>query len=245
MDLAKNSMVMRWAAFLIGFCLLIQADNALSNTHEISKQKIVVLVHGLMRTSSSMKPLGLYLEQHGYQVYTYSYPSRKGSIQQHSGELVDSVQKLLAQNKDKDIYFVTHSLGGIVTRGALSQLSSQELKNIKGLVMLAPPNKGSYLARISTKIFPLISHLIKPLPELSTDKNAYVHRVVNPSIPMAIIAGRYDIKVPVDSTFLNNSTETVVVSATHTYIMNNQHAKQLVLNFLEHGSLLNHVVKEP
>lgn len=234
----KQSILIFFISFFMGGSVLVQNGYAITSDHHQSK--LVILVHGLMRTSSSMIPLGLFLEQRGYTVYTYNYPSRKNSIQEHSKELVDSIQQVITQNKDRDVYFVTHSMGGIITRDALTQLSLEQLKQVKGLVMLAPPNKGSELARLSTTFFPVISHFIKPLAELSSARNAYVHQVSVPKVKMAIIAGRYDAKVPVDSTFLNSSVETAVVSSTHTYIMNNPQTKELVLNFLEHGSLEHH-----
>ncbi|WP_165482296.1 esterase/lipase family protein [Fluoribacter gormanii] len=145
-------------------------------------REIIVLIHGLMRTSLSMWPLKNYLKRQGYDVYSYSYPSPKYSIQEHGIYLSRFIKNLLARNPGVKINFVTHSLGGIITREALSSLSQKQLKNIGSLIMLAPPNQGSKLAKLSTTMFPMLTSPIKPLAELSSEQSSYVHHVPVPNI---------------------------------------------------------------
>ena len=160
------------------------------------RQKTVVLIHGLMRTPLSMSQLRYYLERQGYQVLVYSYPSAKNSIHEHGLHLNEFIKTIIAQYPKNQLYFITHSLGGIIARDALYQLPKQDLKKVSGLIMLAPPNQGSALAKFSTKIFPMLSYFIKPLAELSSEKTSYVHNVPIHLVKIAIIAGRYDAKVP-------------------------------------------------
>ena len=135
------------------------------------------------------------------------------------------------------IHFVTHSLGGgIIVREALAKWSPNQLKHIGVLIMLAPPNQGSLLAKLSTKMFPLITSLIKPLAELSLEKGSYVHHVPVPHIKMGIIAGRFDAKVPPSAAWLQGQTEPIVINSTHTFIMNHAKTKKLILTFLEKGT---------
>ncbi|ARB94147.1 lipase family alpha/beta hydrolase [Legionella longbeachae] len=199
-------------------------------------QEIIVLVHGLMRTSISMWPLKNFLKRKGYEVYTYSYPSHKYSIQEHGTYLNQYIKNLLAKNPGAKINFITHSLGGIITREALSKFSKEQLKNIGSLIMLAPPNQGSKLAKISTKMFPMLTFPIKPLAELSSDQTSYVHHVPVPNIKIGIIAGRYDAKVPPEYARLEGQNDPVIVNSNHTFIMNNTQTRELIMNFLENGS---------
>lgn len=198
--------------------------------------EIIILIHGLMRTTLSMYPLKSYLIKQGYEVYSYSYPSTKYTIKQHGIYLRNYIADLSVKNPRVKINFITHSLGGIITREALSQLSPEQLKNIGSLIMLAPPNQGSYLAKLSTKMFPIITSSIKPLAELSSEQASYVHQVPIPKIKMGIIAGRYDAKVPPASAMLKATTATVVVNSTHTFIMNNPQTKKFIISFLKKGS---------
>ncbi|MFI4962236.1 MAG: esterase/lipase family protein [Legionellales bacterium] len=206
------------------------------SAHLEHKSQIIVLIHGLMRTSLSMYFLKSYLKAQGYQVYSYSYPSAKYSIQEHGIHLNHFITDLQAKNKGLRIHFITHSLGGIISREAISKLDAHQRQSIGCLIMLAPPNQGSLLAKYSTKIIPIITNVIKPLKELSSDNASYVHRVPVPKIKMGIIVGRYDAKVPPASGRLNAQTELRIVNSTHTFIMNNAETKRLITNFLEKGT---------
>ena len=211
----------------------VQTKTVASAAHQ---REIVVLVHGLLRSYRSMTPLKVYLEKQGYQVYYFSYPSRQQSISQHAASLNQSIKQLLAKNPDAKIHFVTHSMGGILVREAVSKLPKNELKHIGCLVMLAPPNQGSVLAKLSTKMFPFVTSSIKPLADLSSDQKAYVHHVPLPPIKMGIIAGRFDAKVPPSAARLEGLPEPKIVNSTHTFIMNNATTMKLVAEFLENGT---------
>ncbi|ARG98706.1 esterase/lipase family protein [Legionella micdadei] len=199
------------------------------------QREIVVLIHGLMRSSLSMASLKLYLKNQGYQVYSYSYPSSRYDIHEHGIFLYQFIDSLLSENRGRKIHFITHSLGGIIIREALANLTKNQLKDIGCLIMLAPPNQGSSLAKSFIKVFPMVVPFIKPLAELSSDQTAYVHRVPIPNIKIGIIAGRYDAKVPPSEARLPGQTEPVIIDTNHAFIMNNPKARQLILTFLEKG----------
>lgn len=198
-------------------------------------REVVVLIHGLMRTSLSMSSLKYFLQSYGYQVYVYSYPSTRHDIHEHGIDLYQFIATLLEKNPDIKIHFVTHSLGGIIIRESLAKFSKKELNQVGCLIMLAPPNQGSVLAKLTVKMFPIISNIIKPLAELSSDENAYVHQVPIPNIKMGIIAGRFDAKVPPSSARLPGQTEPIVINTNHAFIMNNSQTRDLILTFLEKG----------
>ncbi len=201
-----------------------------------NRSEIVVLIHGLMRTTLSMYPLKFYLTKQGYKVYTYSYPSPKYTIKGHGVYLHEYIVDLIKKNPGVKINFITHSMGGIITREAVAQLSDKQLESIGALIMLAPPNQGSYLAKLSTQMFPVITLLIKPLGELSSEQTAYVHHVPIPKIKMGIIAGRFDAKVPPSSAILKSQIAMVEVNSTHTFIMNNSETKKFIISFLRNGT---------
>jgi pimeloyl-ACP methyl ester carboxylesterase len=201
-------------------------------------RQIVVLIHGLMRTSWSMSPLKSYLEKQGYQVYYYKYSSTRHTIHEHGIYLNQFVTRLLKKHPGATVHFITHSLGGIIIREALANLKKNQLKQVGYLIMLAPPNQGSFLAKLSTKMFPLITTAIKPLAELSSEQSSYVHHVPIPKIKMGIIAGRFDAKVPPTAARLKGQNELVVINTTHTFIMNNPRTKELISNFLDKGTFV-------
>jgi hypothetical protein len=196
----------------------------------------VILVHGLMRTSLSLTPLKFYLQRHGYDVCIYSYPSPRYTLHQHAEGLKHFIEQQEAEHPGVKIHLVTHSMGGIIAREALSKLPKKKLNQIGYLVMMAPPNQGSKLAKLSTSMFPVLKSMIRPLSELSSEQSAYVHKVAIPSVKIGIIAGRYDAKVPPEAARLEGLAEPVVINTTHTFIMNNPAAKKLIVTFLEKGT---------
>lgn len=225
---------------LLLLILLFLAQNTFAQStpapQSTSPRDVVVLVHGLLRTSASMYFLRRYLEQQGYVVYSYHYPSAKYGIHEHSRLLRRYVDERIRQHPHSRIHFVTHSMGGIVARDALAQLPPGQLRHINSLIMLAPPNQGSSLAKLTIRIFPVITSLIKPLAELSSDQNAYVHRVPVPKVKTGIIAGYFDAKVPPSFARLPGQAEPVVVYSTHTFIMNNAQTRTLISRFLKNGT---------
>lgn len=230
------SICMGMASQLYAFEPHHRSDVRQITQQQVHQREAIVLIHGLMRTSMSMAFLKRFLEHQGYHVYSYGYPSAKYSIQEHGVYLNQYIIDFIKKNPGVKIHFITHSLGGIICREALAKLSAIQLKNIGYLIMMAPPNQGSYLAKISTKIFPLVTSPIKPLTELSSDDESYVHHVPVPNVKMGIIAGRFDAKVPPTSAILNKQTDLVVINATHSFIMNNFKTRQYILNFLEKGT---------
>lgn len=73
------------------------------------------MLHGLARTSSSMRPLAKALAENGYDVVNLDYASRKQPIQELAPRVIESGVAACASGQSK-VYFVTHSLGGILVR---------------------------------------------------------------------------------------------------------------------------------
>lgn len=206
---------------------------------KIQNNQIVLLIHGLSRTYQSMRKLGDFLQSHGYQAIGYDYDSHKHNINQHGLHLRDTIVELMQQYPDKQISFVTHSLGGIVAREALNHLAAEQLERCEHLIMLAPPSRGSLMARIVYACFPFLASFVKPLAELGTNRDAYVHRVGVPGkIKIGVIAGKFDAKTPPYTTHLDGENDFILINCTHTFIMNHAKSRMAILNFLGGGKFL-------
>lgn len=187
----------------------------------------VVLVHGLGRTTRSMAALGAALSLLGYRVVNWRYPSLTLSVESHAAALRERVEALEATDVER-VHFVTHSLGGIVTRAALAGISA---KKIGRLVMLAPPNRGSRAARWLGRI----SSWPRSLVQLSDAPDSFVNSLPAPRIEIGVIAGRHDGKVPVEMTHLEGQTDHLVVPAYHTWLMWRGDVQLQIAAFLRHG----------
>ncbi len=134
------------------------------------------------------------------------------------------------------ISIITHSLGGIIARHALTALSEKKSLLFDKLILLTPPNQGSKLARIIIKSLPFLRYIIKPLNQLSDDEKSYIHQIPTPkNIEIGIIAAKYDHAAPANTTQLKEQSDFTIIKGGHSLIMNNKKARQQILLFLQNG----------
>ena len=116
-------------------------------------EEIVVLLHGLGRGPLMMSAFSWYLRQYKFKTHSFSYPSRKPSIQKHAESLRTVVDKLMNTNEYSQIHFVSHSMGCLV----IQDFAQQYPHKLGRAVFLGPPLHGSQTARWARKI-PLVKH---------------------------------------------------------------------------------------
>jgi len=219
-----------------GICHLSSPDPA---------AETVVLVHGLLRRSGNMMPLARRLHRAGFSVYVYDYATAGKSIAAHGVDFKRFLEPLVTEQSVSRLHIVSHSMGGIITRVALGHLApggslaGEVLKpeRLGRVVMLAPPNGGSDIPRLTGWLFPFIGRFIVPLPELSSAPDAFVHRVPVPQgIDIGIIAGRFDGKVRVCYTFLPGMRHHLVINSEHMFMVYWPFVAALVIRYLRRGS---------
>ncbi len=191
---------------------------------------LVVLVHGMGRTSLSMLPLQRMLERDGYRVRNVGYSSYGPSIAEISAQVGRAVDRALAEEAAPRVHFVTHSLGGIVVRYLLAHDRPARLGRV---VMLAPPNQGAAKA---DRLAPYAGWLLKPLRELRTTGSTVRTLPVPTGVEMAVIAGTRDGKVRPEEARLDGAAF-VLVPGRHTFLMLQPRVQRLVRAFLATGTL--------
>lgn len=114
-----------------------------------NKGDYVILIHGLLLGSASMKRISDSIDTHGFQVLNFHCSMKKYSIPVISNKILHNFITKHCLDKTKKIHFVTHSIGGIILR---DYIQHHNMINIGRVVMLAPPNHGSEMYEAFDKI---------------------------------------------------------------------------------------------
>jgi triacylglycerol lipase len=201
------------------------------------------------RTAFSMNSMASYIEKHGYQVISHNYPSTSQTIEQIAKKIIPQFVNECHEDVKK-IHFVTHSLGGIITR---YYLQTNPLPSGSRVVMLSPPNKGSEIAdRFHDSLW--YRWLTGPPgQQLTTAANSLPNRLGAIDYEIGVITGKNTIepwfsrlipgeddgKVSIESAKLPEIKDFLVVDHTHTFIMKSNEVKRQVLNFIRYGNFTN------
>lgn len=211
---------------------------------------VVVLLHGLMRTRHSMKPLEAKLRQQGHDdVIRFGYASSRRSISDHANAL-RSVLEDLPENTQ--LSFVGHSMGNIVVRHLIGDLQRDGdpqniLPRCRSLVMLGPPNQGAAIARrlAPSGLYGLVTG--KGGLELGPQWDDFVQNLATPPFPFAIIAGDVsdnriknplvdnagDLIVGVEEAKLDGSESFETLPVLHSFLMSDQTAMAKTIEFID------------
>jgi len=208
----------------------------------------VILLHGLARTSGSLRLLADALERAGYVVANIDYPSRAQPVEQLASDAVSAGLEACLAERATAVHFVTHSLGGILVR---FYLAWNELPVLGRVVMLSPPNRGSEAAD-RLKDWPLYRWFNGPAgQQLVTGPEGLPGRLGKVDYPVGIITGnRYSVidswladaftgphdgKVSVDGASVEGMTDFLVLPYSHPFIMQQEEVVLQTLHFLRHG----------
>ena len=216
-----------------------------SLTDVATNSEYVVLLHGLARSSFSMKGIERYLTGRGYHIINARYSTARLSVKELSDTFLDNLLKTQIPTGAR-VNFVTHSQGGILVR---QYLTDHELPNLGRVVMLGPPNHGSELGDILRKN-PLTHAMLGPgFLELGTDTNSAPNRLgpidfdcgviagdrsFNPLFS-ALLPGPDDGKVTVASAKMDGLADFLVVHNSHTWMTWRSNTMSQVLSFLKAG----------
>ena len=214
-------------------------------TTQLTAEEVVILLHGLIRTSASMEAMEDALLKEAYIVHNIDYPSRHFPIEQLAKEVREQVEAIT--ESDDTVHFVTHSMGGILVRTIQKETP---LENIGHVVMLSPPNQGSELAD-SLGDLSLYKWINGPAgDQLGTDPDGYINSLGPVDFELGVIAGdrsinwinsiiipgKDDGKVSIERAKVEGMKDYKVIHATHPYIMKNNEAVTATIRFLKSGS---------
>jgi len=215
----------------------------IENIHPPSKH-LVLLVHGILRSTGTFSALEKALIEAGFDAVAISYPSTRSTIEEHA----DGLARLLdRQEGTETVSFVTHSMGGLVVRQLLSRDGAWQRRIAVGrIVLIAPPNQGSAVARL-LKDIPAYRWIYGAAGQQLTP--AEVSKIPLIQHPFAIVAGGTgdgegfnpllpgddDGTVALAETRLEGTLDFLVVPAIHAVISSHPDTIRATINFLKHG----------
>lgn len=204
---------------------LLKVYPRFEETHDV-----VVLLHGLFATRRSMQTAKARLEDSGFKVINWGYPTFWRPIERLAAELLPTISQLQSEPTVHSINFVTHSMGGILVRYALQFAN---IAKIHRVVMLAPPNGGSHLTRVSLGPF---RRFLPAIAELTESTDSLPNRLVAPQgVEFGVIAAEEDFVVKVPNTHLANQKDHCVLPTTHFALPKHEEALKKVIRFLNCG----------
>ncbi len=209
------------------------------------KGDYVVLVHGLWSSPFAMAKIGERLTEQNYNVINVGYPSSQKEIKTISREYLKNITDKNCPDTTKKIHFVTHSMGGIIIRDYINQLS--DIERIGKVVMLAPPNNGSEIID-NFKGVKVLEKIIGPAGmELGTDSLDTPRTLGDAKVPTGVVIGtgktfplielfvkeENDGMVTIESAKLEGMKDFKVDKSSHTMITFSDEVIDYVVRFLK------------
>ena len=211
---------------------------------QVPGKHLVLLVHGILRSTGTFSALEKALIGAGYDAVAISYPSSRGTIEEHAEGLARLLDR---QAGTETVSFLTPSMGGLVVRHLLNRDEAWMRRiAVHRTVLIAPPNQGSAIARLfedvpayrliygeagqqltpaEASIIPAIEHPFAIVAGGTGDGEGF-----NPLLP-----GDDDGTVGVAETRLEGAKDFLVVPEIHAMISNHQDTIRATINFLKHG----------
>jgi pimeloyl-ACP methyl ester carboxylesterase len=206
----------------------------------------VVLLHGMARTSRSLRKLEKALLASGFATLNLDYASRKRSLEALAADIHPAIADLETRT-DGPIHFVAHSMGGLLSRVYVAKYRPARLGRV---VMLGTPNGGSELADL-LKDLSVYRVFFGPAGlQLSTAQDATLTSLPPPDYAVGIIAGVRTIapissifilprpndgRVSVQSAKLANMADCTTIKASHTGLIRHPDAIAQTIAFLQAG----------
>jgi pimeloyl-ACP methyl ester carboxylesterase len=210
-----------------------------------------VLLHGLASHPLALNGIKRRMIQLGFDVYAPRYPSMSANVDQ----ILEFIQlRLDPIPTTASLYFVTHSLGGIIARLLIERLNAPNLARV---VMLAPPNHGTEFVDCFRHLA-LFRAIFGPATlEVGTSPHSLPHRLPPPTFELGIIAGCRALNplsywllpkpndgiVSVKSTRLEGMSDHITVPYPHRVMLSVPTVIDQVIHFLRFGYFDKNKVK--
>lgn len=195
----------------------------------------VALVHGFLANSMTLAVLSHRLRGQGFRTDPWGYRNMCCSLMVHAERFSAVLRGLDAEASVTKLHLVTHSMGCIIARAALAMDRPAKLGRF---VMLAPPNRGSFVA---TAAKGALGRLFRPLDELASTEDSLVNSLPTPQdVEIGVIAAGHDFLIAPESTRPDAPHDHVTIPCMHSSLLFRRDAAELVAAFLREGRFPGH-----
>ena len=206
----------------------------------------VVLLHGISRTSRSLRRMQAAIRAAGLATLNIGYASRRNTLERLAEDIHPAIERFV-DSTEGSIHFVGHSMGGLLARVYLGRHRPKRLGRV---VMLGTPNGGSEIADRLKDFLPYRVWFGPAGQQLGTVRDAAFDATLPPvDYPVGIIAGNrsvypissvflpkpHDGRVSVANTRLEGMADHIVIDASHPWLPRNAVAIEQTIAFLRDG----------
>ncbi len=262
---------MKWSSLLLlpllfslSGCSKPESEQAIALNPSAADEQVII-IHGLGRSSWSMKTMSELIEEQGYQVCVVDYPTLRQPLDHTLDSSTQEIERCLAKvttnpeqstNRQK-VHFVGHSLGGLVIRSYLAShpelVDSVEMGEV---VFVGTPNQGSDVADFFARSW-LLSTLGETAESLTTHNDSFPNQLPQPTYDFGVIAGTAsyplfnglfdepnDGLVSVKSTKLTGMKDFALVDRKHDRLRRDPYVTELIVNYISTGAFEGHSLTE-
>jgi pimeloyl-ACP methyl ester carboxylesterase len=205
-----------------------------------------VLLHGIARTSGSMRKLERALQVAGLATLNLDYASRKKPLEALAADIHPAIARFAAVIEGP-LHFVGHSMGGLLARVYVARYRPLRLGRV---VMLGTPNAGSEVADLlqrwsvyrafygpaGLQLTSTPDRTLSSLPALDYSVGIVAgKRAIDPISSLFILPRPNDGRVSVQSSRLEGMADHITIAATHTSLPRHPVAIGQTIAFLSEG----------
>jgi len=206
----------------------------------------VVLLHGIARTSRSMRKLESALQQAGFATLNLGYASRTKSLELLAQDIHPAIDDF-AGTLAGPVHFVGHSMGGLLARVYVAKHRPRQLGRV---VMLGTPNNGSEIADLLQRLSLYRSFYGPAGLQLTTRPDSQLTALPALDYAVGIVAGNRSIapvsslfilprpndgRVSVASSRLDGMADHITIKACHPGLLYHRAAISQTIAFLQQG----------
>jgi Caspase domain len=130
-----------------------EADKSKIKVEIAKAKKIIIFIHGIIGdTTDQVKAIKRMNTKFDYDlVLAFDYESLDNPIQETAEKLKMQLASIgLSEGHGKELHFVVHSMGGLVSRWFIEQLGGDKI--VTQLIMVGTPNNGSEISNVTSYV---------------------------------------------------------------------------------------------